>query len=116
MTKLFRQFCSVVVSTILVTAPQLTTYAQSQSTDFTQVPTSGSDGNKISQAVMADVNQVVQSYALKKQSSRLSASDVDMAAAVMKIAFDHLQEVGYTGLLEKKILSNEQAYLGACRA
>lgn len=65
------------------------------------MPTKGSDGNKISQAVMADVNQEIQSYALKKQSSLLSASDVDMAAAAMKIAFDHLREVGYTGILEK---------------
>jgi hypothetical protein len=60
---------------------------------------------------MDNLNQAIRNFGLKKQAQQLTASDVDVAAAPMKTAYDHFQEIGYTAAVEKKILANEDAYL-----
>ena len=94
----------------LVAGPETVVFAQSDA-DFSHPPSSGWDNSKISQAVLSNVNQGVHNYAQKKQAGLLTASDVEFAAASMKTAMDHLQEIGYNTALEKRILNYKEAFL-----
>jgi hypothetical protein len=108
--ELFSSSFSVVVSAALVTGSGAPVFAQPD-TDFSRPPSGGWDSSKLSQAVLTNVNKGVRNYALKKQADQLTASDVEIAAASIKTAIDHLQEIGYNAALEKRILDNEEAFL-----
>lgn len=95
---------------VLVAGSGTLLFAQSDP-DFSHPPSSGWDSFKLSQAVLTNVNKGVRNYALKKQADHLTASDVEIAAASMKTAIDHLQEIGYNAALEKRIFDNEETFL-----
>jgi len=105
-----KKVLSIVVSAALVAGTETVLFAQ-QDADLSHPPSSGWDSSKISQAVLSNVNQSVHNYVQKKQAGKLTASDVEIAAASMKTAMDHLQEIGYNAALEKRILENQDDYL-----
>lgn len=107
--KFSKTVLSLVISVALVAGPETVVFAQSD-TDFSNPP-SGWDSSKLSQAVQINVHESVRNYMQKKQMGLITASDVEVAAAAMKTAMDHLQEIGYNASLEKRILENEEAFL-----
>lgn len=112
MIAISRKLCSLVVSTALVIGPEAVACAQtSTDADFSHAPTTGWDSSKMSPAVMDNLNKVVTSYAQKKHAGKTTASDVEVAAAAMKTAFDHLQEIGFNKALETKLLANQEAFV-----
>lgn len=48
---------------------------------------------------------------MKKEAGTLTAADVEVAAASMKTAMDHLQEIGFNSAVEEKLLANKDAFL-----
>ena len=97
---------AIVCSTLLVVIP-----ASAQSDGFGQVPSTGWETSKLSQAVLSDANQAVEGLLAAQQSGHLTANVVSNAATALQMMFDHFQEIGLNTAIQKQILSNQQGFL-----
>lgn len=105
LSKLLAVICSI----LLIAIP--TNIVQAQSDAIGQVPTTGWQSSKLSQAVVNDANRATEILLLHSQNGSLTASDLENAATSLQILFDHFQEIGLNAAIQKQILSNQDAFL-----
>lgn len=105
----FTKLLAIICAFLLTGVPGSEMWAQANT--FGQLPTTGWQTSKLSQAVVNDANQAAEILVLHSQTGKLTSSDLENAAASLQILFDHYQEIGLNAALQKQILNNQEAFL-----
>ena len=108
-TRFFTKLSAILCAVSLLGFSESAAWAQTIT--FGQLPSTGWQTSKFSQAVVNDANQAVENLLIANQSGRLTASIVTSAATSMQILWDHMQEIGLNDALQKEILSNQEQFL-----